>query len=280
MTDEDFIQRLWKVTNELASQHQTNQEFTGSLASQLQDLKQRAVNTNSNSNTSSNSNVQEQASTIPSDRIYSPLPSHLANDLSAKDNEPKDLISENHKLMQRYQALLNRNQYLENECTNLQTLVKDYETNVEAVTTKLRSHAHATTEGQAKLRREYEALLDAEKGTTAALFMENTMLQSRLHKLASMLRSLHDDGANDEREALITQLRAENQGLRDMLHLPLTPPEDTPDHPDQPNQPNQPNHPFHPVQDMETKERLGTVGESKIISQTNIVEEYFASDDE
>ncbi|KAL0095347.1 hypothetical protein J3Q64DRAFT_1828692 [Phycomyces blakesleeanus] len=264
MTEEDFLQKLWKVTNELASQHQTNQDFAGSLSSQLQDLKQRAVSTSNNG--------QEQAestTTVPIDRIHSPLPSHVANDLSTSERQPKDLISDNYKLMQKYQAVLNRNQYLESECSNLQSLVKDYETNIEAVTIKLRSHANATTEGQSKLRREYEALLDAEKGTTAALFIENTTLQSRLHKLASMLRSLHDDGVNDEREALITQLTAENQGLRDMLHLPLIPQAEIPDQTSQ------------LMKDMGTKEeRVRVVSESGISGPSNVVEEYFVNDDE
>lgn len=39
MVDEDTFQKIWKITNDLTTQQQTNQELASSVKSQLADLK-------------------------------------------------------------------------------------------------------------------------------------------------------------------------------------------------------------------------------------------------
>jgi hypothetical protein len=72
-----------------------------------------------------------------------------------------------------------------------------------------------------RLRREYEALLNAEKSTTAALFMENTMLQTQLRQLSKSLRDVYkDEGIFDvQQDEQIAQLKQENQDLLELLKV-------------------------------------------------------------
>ena len=61
--------------------------------------------------------------------------------------------------------------------------------------------------------------MDAEKGTTAELMIENMTLRQHLHQIASMLRAAYDSPESDEHAAQLAQLAIENQGLRDMLQI-------------------------------------------------------------
>ncbi|KAI7864146.1 hypothetical protein BDF14DRAFT_1837840 [Spinellus fusiger] len=208
MAEDDFLHRLWRITNEITQQHRLNKDLASGLSSQLSILKQRASENSSGQEQAEFPNLQEGIDGIE-------IPDDSAT------NKHNDLAHENAVLLQKYNTTLSRNQSLQEECSGLDVLLKEYETNVKTITDQLRLHINATAEGQTKLRREYEALLDAEKSTTAALYKENITLQTRLHKLASILRTLQDDSVNDEQEALIAQLITENAALREMLHLPL-----------------------------------------------------------
>ena len=74
------------------------------------------------------------------------------------------------------------------------------------------------------MKREYEALLDAEKGTTAALFIENTILQTQLRHLSKSLRQVYEnESVNESQDQEIAQLRKENQLLLEMLQVARLP---------------------------------------------------------
>ncbi|KAG1150593.1 hypothetical protein G6F37_001701 [Rhizopus arrhizus] len=143
----------------------------------------------------------------------------LALDLSKQITEIKQKTSTtklpfDEKTLSEQQAAQQRNQELEKEKKNLQNLVKEYETSLETVTNKLRIYANAASEGQIQLRREYNALLEAEKGITTSLFMENIALQSQLSQLAKTLRIAHDAGSLDYHyEQKIAQLEQEKRDL-------------------------------------------------------------------
>jgi cell shape-determining protein MreC len=57
------------------------------------------------------------------------------------------------------------------------------------------------------------------KGTTAALFIENTMLQTQLRKLSKSLREVYKNEAVDSHEQEISQLKKENQELLELLNI-------------------------------------------------------------
>ncbi|ORY90027.1 hypothetical protein BCR43DRAFT_499891 [Syncephalastrum racemosum] len=212
MVDEDTLQKLWKIANEVSVQQQANQDLASGLRSQLHDLKQRTT-----VDTEASAAAAQRWDTTTLDPAY--LTGQQEKDLPT-DDPVAILNAKCNALMEAHQATLARNQKLERECADLRGLVYDYETNLEQITSKLRNHTVASMQGQAQLRREFEALLDAEKNVTATLLMENMDLRQRVHKVAEMLRQCNQENADDETSLLQwTQLRAENQGLRDLLQL-------------------------------------------------------------
>ncbi|CAO3645155.1 unnamed protein product [Cunninghamella echinulata] len=191
---------IWKLTNDLTRQQQTNQDIAT-------DLKQRAVNEKENN----------QDYDLDVDNL---LPELLPANLNTTAEEDKSYILSKHvKLLQEHYQLQAKNQELEQERKQLQALVDEYESQFEKIATKLRTYANSSSEGQIQLRREYEALLSAEKETTAALFVENTMLQSQLSRLSNVLRTVYEEETIDSHDSRIYQLELENQGLREMLNL-------------------------------------------------------------
>lgn len=197
--EDEIIQKIYKLTSEIASQQQSNQDLATSLTGQLSDLKQKAAMKYTKDG--QDSYVLEPLQPGQRDEVISSL----------KDRLEKALADQ--------QATLKANEELEQECSELHSLVKEYELGLKAVAEKLRTHASATTEGQIRLRREYEALLNAEKGTTAALFMENTMLQTQLRQLSRSVRELYKNEGIDTHDEQIAQLKKENQELLELLHV-------------------------------------------------------------
>ncbi|KAI8079617.1 uncharacterized protein B0P05DRAFT_571533 [Gilbertella persicaria] len=197
--EEEVLQKIYKLANELAHQQQHNQDLASSLTHQLSDLK---------SKTNAKPLVDEHDVSLPHptvpeqrDEVIEQLKSQLQDALSAQ------------------KAALETNKQLEKQVDDLQALVKEYEVGLETVTSKLRLHANAVTEGQIRLKREYEALLNAEKGTTAALFMENTLLQTQLRQLARSLRDVYQYESIDPQDQLLAQLKKENQALLKLLRI-------------------------------------------------------------
>ncbi|GAA5794980.1 hypothetical protein HPULCUR_000330 [Helicostylum pulchrum] len=197
--EDEIIQKIYKLTTELASQQQSNQELATGLTTQITDLKQKAA-------TKYSDNGQE---------VYIPYPVPPGQ----RDEVLENLKERLEKAFSDQQKTLNINRELEKECSELQMLVKEYESGLETVANKLRAHASASTEGQIRLRREYEALLNAEKGTTTALFMENTMLQTQLLQLSKSLRDAYQDEGIDVHDEEIAQLKQENRDLLELLKV-------------------------------------------------------------
>ncbi|CEP19628.1 hypothetical protein [Parasitella parasitica] len=202
--EEEIIQKIYKLTNELASQQQSNQDMASTLNGQLTHLKTKAaVQTSSDG---------KQEVIIPNPLLP-----------EQRDQVVEDLKNRLEKALSDQQVVIEKNQQLEKEVNELQGLVKEYESGLETITSKFRTHANATTEGQIRLRREYEALLNAEKGTTAALFIENTMLQTQLRQLSKSLRDVYKYESIDVHEQQISQLKKENQGLLELLKISQLP---------------------------------------------------------
>ncbi|KAI8985979.1 hypothetical protein BDB01DRAFT_721061 [Pilobolus umbonatus] len=209
--EDEIIQKINKAATELNSLQQNNQELATLVTQQLNDLKARKPQNSAYYTIDSNltSNIED---------IFIPNP---------LIPEQRDELIDSLKvrletaLSERQEAIQNK-QNLERECNDLQSLIQEYESGFEAVTTKLRHHASATEQGQIQLRREYEALLDAEKGITAALFVENTMLQTQLRNLSNAVRHVFDNETTDSKDQLILQLKKENEGLMDLLNLSTT----------------------------------------------------------
>ncbi|KAI9252842.1 hypothetical protein BDA99DRAFT_563158 [Phascolomyces articulosus] len=208
MTDTDALKRFWELANELTTRHDANNELSADIYKQIADLKQR---------TEGKAQDQEQAflTAIDSSNIQQQPPLNQVE----LDSATAALGSQYNTLLQKYQKTVSRNQQLEKDCNDLQTLVQEYETNLSKVADKLRTHIASTTEGQIRLRKEYEALLDAEKGTTAELMIENMTLRQHLHQIASTLRTAYESPEGDEHIAQVAQLTIENQGLREMLQI-------------------------------------------------------------
>ncbi|KAI8143792.1 hypothetical protein BJV82DRAFT_668237 [Fennellomyces sp. T-0311] len=171
MTDADALKRFWELANELTSRHDANNDLTADIYKQVADLKQRAAG---------KTHDQDDHTLL------------LAVDAPNVDGANAALGAQYNTLLQKYQRTISRNQQLERDCSELQGLVQEYESNLSKVADKLRMHTVSATEGQIRLRKEYEALLDAEKGTTAELMIENMTLRQHLHQIASMLRAAYE----------------------------------------------------------------------------------------
>ncbi|KAI8639257.1 hypothetical protein BD408DRAFT_453201 [Parasitella parasitica] len=205
--EEEIIQKIYKLTNELVSQQQSNQDLASTLNGQLADLKPDKTNRN--------------LLIIYFIDLEVLIPNPLLPE--QRDQVLEDLKNRLERALSDQQAALQKNQHLEKEVNELQGLVKEYESGIEMITSKFRTHANATTEGQIRLRREYEALLNAEKGTTAALFIENTMLQTQLRQLSKSLRDVYKHESIDVHEQQISQLKKENQDLLELLKISRLP---------------------------------------------------------
>ncbi|KAG0949616.1 hypothetical protein G6F57_001247 [Rhizopus arrhizus] len=193
--EEELIQKVATLINELALQQQNNQQLALELSKQITEIKQKTSTTK-----------------LPFDDQSVSIPKPLLPE--QRDEVIETLKNRLEKTLSEQQAAQQRNQELEKEKKNLQNLVKEYETSLETVTNKLRTYANAASEGQIQLRREYNALLEAEKGITTSLFMENIALQSQLSQLAKTLRIAHDAGSLDcHYEQKIAQLEQEKRDL-------------------------------------------------------------------
>ncbi|KAG0175738.1 hypothetical protein DFQ28_003216 [Apophysomyces sp. BC1034] len=193
MVDDEIHQALWKITNALESSQQHVQDLAADILTAVNDCKDLL---------------------LPAEHCA--VPSNLKTDPVQASTE---MMLKCAMLTQQYQTVVTKNRHLEHKCADLQELVKEYETNLETIASKLRSHSNASREGQLRLRKEYEALLDAEKGTTTALLMENTLLQTNLQRLAKVIRTVYEDDTDVDKDARIMQLTLENRNLRELLQI-------------------------------------------------------------
>ncbi|KAI8343361.1 hypothetical protein BC941DRAFT_465523 [Chlamydoabsidia padenii] len=206
MTDDELLRKVWKLTDDLTLQQQTNQAIASGIKSQFDNFKQRAT-----------MDKDDQASELDTPELVS----STITDSTTTSDTLASIVSKHNQLLKEHHRIKARNQELEREHTELQELVKQYEENLELITGKLRVYANTSSEGQVQLRREYEALLDAEKDTTTALFMENTFLQSQLIKLSGMLRNTYEQDTTTTipYDSQLHQLMTENEGLRALLKI-------------------------------------------------------------
>ncbi|KAI8379320.1 uncharacterized protein BYT42DRAFT_568409 [Radiomyces spectabilis] len=147
MPDDEILQKIWKLTNELASQQQTNQEMASDIRSQLSDLKQRA---------------NALQTTKEQENVNSSMFNHLEQDVSA-DLAVACILAKHNDLLQQHQTVMTHNEELQAENYELKTLLREYEAGLETVASKLRNYGGNFMNNQLRMRREYEALLDAEK---------------------------------------------------------------------------------------------------------------------
>ncbi|CDH60068.1 predicted protein [Lichtheimia corymbifera JMRC:FSU:9682] len=252
MLDEDTFTKLWKLTNDWAAQQKTNHELASGLNKQLAEQKQTAES------------KQELLQTSASSLL-------LSSDAKDLDQATAELLANYKELSERHNAVMERNQALHHECNDLQDIVKSYEENIKVITDKLRSHTVSAAEGHVQLRREYEALLDAEKGTTAELLLENMTLRHQLHHLAAKIRKAYADQEDMDHTSTtkLAELEAENRALREMLQL--TPSSSMPAPPDT----IQPIHNQTSAQQLRPTMNSNSSSSSSSSSSSGVVEEYF-----
>ncbi|ORZ18111.1 hypothetical protein BCR42DRAFT_450628 [Absidia repens] len=212
MTEDDLLQKILKLTNDLNIQQQINRDIAVGINSQVNEFKHRSIH-----------NRDSQGSDIDTEDLLPELLPVNASNTTMNDNDDNsdaldDISSKRTKLLREHVYFKNRNQELEQECTDLQDLIHHYESSLELIAGKLRTCAAASSERQTQLRQEYEALLNAEKGTTVTLFMENVLLQSQLRKLSDILYNSYEENTTMvSHDTLIQRLIIENEGLRAML---------------------------------------------------------------
>ncbi|RUP45748.1 hypothetical protein BC936DRAFT_147793, partial [Jimgerdemannia flammicorona] len=120
---------------------------------------------------------------------------------------PPALLHRYHDLQRQHKAIVAQNQHLEQECTQLQLLVREYEAGMEVVTDKFKSHGYSSQQEKLLMQRDYEVLLDEER------------MQHRLVQLATLLRQAHDVDADSTSTTLIEHLLQENRALREKLGI-------------------------------------------------------------
>ncbi|KAF7731275.1 hypothetical protein EC973_000691 [Apophysomyces ossiformis] len=113
MVEEDILQKILKTANELSSHNQSVQDLTSNLHSMAADIK----------------------NLLPTAAQLDPSLNGTSDEATA------GLVIKYAALTQQHQNVVSRNQQLERECGELQALVKEYETNLETIATKLRSHS-------------------------------------------------------------------------------------------------------------------------------------------
>ncbi|KAI9265627.1 hypothetical protein BY458DRAFT_476677 [Sporodiniella umbellata] len=194
--EKELIQKVTDLVNELALQQQNNQHLALGLSKQLTEIKQKANN--------QQCSLDEAIVTLPEQR-----------------DEAMELLQQRlEKALSEEKVTKERNQELEKEREELKKVLGEYEQNLVTVTNKFRVYASDVSEGQLQLRREYNALLEAEKGTTSALLMENIMLQSQLSELAKVLRLVKETSSFDNPyEQRIAQLEQEKRDLLNIVGL-------------------------------------------------------------
>jgi hypothetical protein len=214
--DEDPLQKLWKLTLDLSNQLAANRDLAAGLKTQVTDVKTRAE-------AKILPGFQIENFDIDSPITSSPLdPTDLSVPQGGQVNGNYDLgttAQRHYELQRQHKAVIAHNQYLEQECLQLQHLVRDLEQGLELVMGRVRVHAHNTTTTTLSLTRHYQLLMAQEQQKTNALLSQNLTLQGQLSHLGSKMRDAYEGELEPDSSIEIERLRVENACLREMLNI-------------------------------------------------------------
>ncbi|CAG8659936.1 22138_t:CDS:2 [Cetraspora pellucida] len=178
--------RLRKLTQELCSQLAVNREQVRRLQQQVDELKSRA------------------------ERYEGPL--NRSNYKGPTFEAGTDIERQNAQLIY-------ENRQLNEENSELLSIIKEYETTLQIVMMKFRIQSCEIQRSKLDMQRDYEALLDEERATTSQVLSENVTLQSYISNISSLVREAYDAQTDLDTDILIESLKVENQGLKQMLNI-------------------------------------------------------------
>ncbi|CAG8495889.1 2450_t:CDS:2 [Gigaspora margarita] len=156
--------RLRKLTQELCSQLAVNREQVRRLQQQVDELKSRAEKYESPLNRSN----------------YKGPPFEAGTDIERQNAQ-----------------LIYENRQLNEENSELLSIIKEYETTLQIVMKKFR----------------------IQSATTSQVLSENVTLQSYISSISSLVREAYNAQTDLDTDILIESLKVENQGLKQMLNI-------------------------------------------------------------
>ncbi|KAF6754356.1 hypothetical protein DFP72DRAFT_1010073 [Ephemerocybe angulata] len=170
---ENELVRIWQLVSELSEQLAHNQKMASTLHSQAHSLKEEADHT-------------AQGFTL---RRYN-------TDIS-KETFESELERNNAQIIIENQTLLHENK-------QLSLLLKEYESTLDTIMTKFRTHALAAQQHELTLTRHYEGLLMSRDDTALSTDLRsstnvNQSLQRLAHHLRGLLRSMAGEDPEDPR---------------------------------------------------------------------------------
>ncbi|KAF0552912.1 hypothetical protein C2G38_2144408 [Gigaspora rosea] len=178
--------RLRKLTQELCSQLAVNREQVRRLQQQVDELKSRAEKYESPLNRSN----------------YKGPPFEAGTDIERQNAQ-----------------LIYENRQLNEENSELLSIIKEYETTLQIVMKKFRIQSCEIQRSKLDMQRDYEALLEEERATTSQVLSENVTLQSYISSISSLVREAYNAQTDLDTDILIESLKVENQGLKQMLNI-------------------------------------------------------------
>ncbi|RXW22696.1 hypothetical protein EST38_g3190 [Candolleomyces aberdarensis] len=170
---ENELLRMWQLINELSEQLSHNQKMTATLQSQVQVLEE-------------DSDHSSQGFTL---RRYN-------TDIS-KETFDSELERTNAQMIIENQTLMHENK-------QLSVLLKEYESTLDIIMSKFRTHALAAQQHEHTVTRHYEALLMSRETNTMSTDLKNSTninqsLQRLAHYLRGLLRSMAGEDPEDPR---------------------------------------------------------------------------------
>ncbi|CAG8540390.1 8871_t:CDS:2 [Diversispora eburnea] len=184
-TNPEEDSKLRKLTHELCNQLATNREQIRTLQHQVEDLKSRTEN------------------------LEGPFISRSINYRGPSFEVGTDLERQNARLML-------ENQQLNEENSELLSIVKEYEGTLQVMMNKFRVQSYEIQQSKLSMQRDYEKLLEEERTKNSQILIENASLLTQISKISKIVRKAYDAQVDLDTEILLESLYIENQGLRQM----------------------------------------------------------------
>ncbi|ORZ04675.1 hypothetical protein BCR41DRAFT_362412 [Lobosporangium transversale] len=176
--DDSVVQKLWKLTNELTAQLVFNRNATLELKQQLADLQAKTAQ-------ASNPITFTQVG-VNNNREYADMSLKIANERLQEEN------------------------------SQLQEQLREYERWMEYIMTKFRLQNFAMAQSRKEAMHEAYRLAEQEGEVAMRLQQENALLQARLMDVGAVARkAITEEYYNTE--SIIETLEIENRGLREIL---------------------------------------------------------------
>ncbi|KAL7267795.1 hypothetical protein RUND412_009602 [Rhizina undulata] len=119
------------------------------------------------------------------------------------------------------QKLRLENTHLRADNEDLMQTIQDYEAVLEKVIEGVRIYAHEQSVSTINIHQNYTQQLANERQANAMLRQNEAESQARLAEISRMLREVYEDQNSIETDALIDNLKMENEALKEALGLPI-----------------------------------------------------------